>query len=439
MTFFDTHYNKTIAVVDLDGQSVDIHPLDQSLVDEYLGGAALNTALLETYKDDNPIIFGTGPLTGSFAPASCLLAATFPTPQGRISTIPLTLRTGPQLKFAGIDFLVLTNRAAQPLVLCVTEGKLTLHPAKTVEQPGLSDMLEQARRNLGPFESWIITAPAAASGTSVSISRGGSFDKRGLAAAMAGKNLQGIFINAHSGLPFGTRDLARSNALIVDLKSGLSKRERGFASILAHIAPDTVRSLVAGYDSRNIACFRCPVPCMSHVTLPEAMTGAKDRAGFFLADHVGFTALARHAGTAAFSLMVSCSEARVDPLAVADVLAVGGTPEQAKAYIEALSQGNGQYTAAGADDFFGPLEDRDFFGAGLPPLYVHNGESNSESLTAWKTRTARALILGVCPILTARFPALDRALPSFLAAGPDHMAALDGKLTDLAEMIRGRT
>lgn len=425
MTFFDTHYNKTIALVDLADQSVEMYPLEKPLVDKHLGGAALNAALLEAYKDDEPIVFGTGPLTGSYAPASCLLAATFRTPRGQISTIPLTLKTGPQLKFAGIDFLVLKNAAPQPLVLRAAGGKLTLHPAETVEQPGLSNMLEQARRKLGPFESWIITAPAAATGTSVSISRGGSFDKGGLAAAMAGKNLKGIFVNAHGGLPFGTEDLARSNALIGDLKKGLSKRERGFAAILAHIAPDTARSLVTRYDSRNMACFRCPVPCMSHAALPETT--------LFLTDHLGFAALARHAGEAAFSLMAACAEARVDPLAIADVLATGETPEQAKAHIEALSRGKEQGTTAGTDDLFGPLpeEERQFFGAGLPPLYAHK----SESVTAWKTRTARALIMGVCPILTARFPALDTALPTFLATGPDHVAVLDTKLTALAEAL----
>lgn len=423
MTFFETHYNKTIALVDLAGQSIDILPLEQSLVDEHLGGAALNAALLEAYKDDDPIVFGTGPLTGSYVPASCLLAATFRTPQGRISTIPLTLRTGPQLKFAGIDFLVLLNGAQEPLALRAASGKLTLHPAGAFEAPNLSDMLEKARRKLGPFESWIITAPTPTPGTTVSISRGGSFDKNGLATALAEKNVKALFMDAHDGLPFGKDDLNRSNALMASLKKGVSKRDTGFAAILAKMAPDSARTLVTGATPRNMACYRCPFPCMSHVALPETSV--------FLTDHLGFTALAKQAGAGAFSLMAACAEARVDPLAVANFLATGGTPEQAKAHIEALSQGTEQGKTAGTDDLFGPLpaEERHFFGAGLPPLYAHT----TESVTAWKTRTARALILGVCPILTARFPALDTALPSFLATGPDHVAALDKKITGLAE------
>lgn len=428
MTFFETHFNKTIALVDLGSQSIEIHPLEQSLVDEHLGGAALNAALLEAYKDDDPIVFGTGPLTGSYAPASCLLAATFRTPQGRISTIPLTLRTGPQLKFAGIDFLVLKNAAPEPLALRAARGKLTLHPAGICEAPNLSDMLEKARRKLGPFESWIIMAPTPTPGTTVSVSRGGSFDKNGLATALAEKNVKAFFMDAHDGLPFGTGDLARSEALIAVLKKGLSKRERGFAAILAKIAPDTMRSLVTRYDSRNMACYRCPVPCMSHVALPETSV--------FLTDHLGFTALAKQAGAGTFSLMAACTQARIDPLAIANFLATGGAPEQAKAHIEALSQGTEQGKTVGTDDLFGPLpaEERHFFGAGLPPLYAHT----TESITAWKTRTARALIMGVCPILTARFPALDAALPTFLATGPDHVAALDKKLTGLAEgLVKG--
>ena len=79
MNLLEPFYNMKIGVVDLTASSAKVIPLDQEQVSSYLGGAAMNSAILAGYETD-ALVFGTGPLTGSFAPASSLMIASFASP-----------------------------------------------------------------------------------------------------------------------------------------------------------------------------------------------------------------------------------------------------------------------------------------------------------------------------------------------------------------------
>ena len=105
--------NMKIAVVDLSDGSLQVLPLDPDLIEEKVGGAAVNRSLYSQYAEASPLVLGTGPLTGSLAPASCLLVATFQGPDdGRLCHTPLLFRAGPELKFSGFDFVCIRRRAS---------------------------------------------------------------------------------------------------------------------------------------------------------------------------------------------------------------------------------------------------------------------------------------------------------------------------------------
>ncbi|MHA2390481.1 MAG: aldehyde ferredoxin oxidoreductase N-terminal domain-containing protein, partial [Promethearchaeota archaeon] len=77
-------YNGKIAYINLSTSKIDIKDLDPKIVEEYLGGAGLSAKLTydflsesdyEVLKENplssiNPIIFATGPLTGTATPSS---------------------------------------------------------------------------------------------------------------------------------------------------------------------------------------------------------------------------------------------------------------------------------------------------------------------------------------------------------------------------------
>jgi aldehyde:ferredoxin oxidoreductase len=107
MNLYQPFYNGKIGVVDLTTQSTYTVDLPGDALREHIGGAAMNARLLSEYESDS-LVLGTGPLTGSFAPASALLVGTFRSPVfDHLCHVPFMLRSGPEMKFSGLDFLII--------------------------------------------------------------------------------------------------------------------------------------------------------------------------------------------------------------------------------------------------------------------------------------------------------------------------------------------
>ncbi len=137
-------YNGKIAYVDLTRQEVKIEPLKVSTARDYLGGAGLSAKLIydllgeddyKTLKQDpyspvNPLVFATGPVTGTDRPAS-----------GRYSVCaisPLTNIWGEStsggffcidLRNSGFDAIVFTGKAEKPIYLYLSKGKFEFRDA----------------------------------------------------------------------------------------------------------------------------------------------------------------------------------------------------------------------------------------------------------------------------------------------------------------------
>ena len=125
--------------VDLSHEQVEKRPVERALLQAYLGGRGINAKLLWelTYKGldplspENPLIFGTGTLGGTFAPCSGRLTITCKSPATH-----LYLKTNvgdhfaPELKFAGYDFIVILGRASHPVYLWIDDGKVEIRDAR---------------------------------------------------------------------------------------------------------------------------------------------------------------------------------------------------------------------------------------------------------------------------------------------------------------------
>jgi len=416
-----------MGVIDLSDLSVQVAPLEESLISEHIGGAAVNRILLDRYDGNDSIVLGTGPLTGSFAPASCLLVATFRSPlSGKISNVPLTIRTGSEMKFAGFDFLVMNNTASQPMILSVHEGTMVFHPAGPLLNLTIAEMSSIMRREIRDIRSWIIAGPAAdkrAVSASVSVSRGGSFDKTGLASVMASKNIKGVLFNGIDGLSYGDNDLTRSEAMMKGLSTSLHGKGPGFSRILQHLGADSsIMELLPIKKMRQRACYHCPFPCMCHVEVTnETLFDGKDSNGIrtlLLTDHLGFMTLADTFNADVFPIMAACNEWGLDPVAVSQIIPRGGSLDEVLSMIKGLFSGpelkvkevDGHTCGTASCSI--PRQEADRFGGGIPPLTVIGDFDSPEN---WKRRVALSMILGICPIFLLMFPAItDVDLLSFI-------------------------
>jgi len=428
MNIFEHFYNMTIGVVDLAESSFEMLPLEGTILSEKIGGVAVTQALYEHYRDDDPLVLGVGPLTGSYAPAACLLVITFRSPvTGAISHVPMMHRAGPDMKFAGFDVLVVKHRATQPQFLYVTGRTVDIRSADDVIGAEVPEVSRYVRWTMHSARSMLVTGPAAdrgLAGAAVVNGLWGSPDKTGLADAMASRNLKGVIFKGIDGLSFGEGHLERSENIIRNLGLHGHSKTSGFVSVLDKMdADEAVRGVMRNYAMRSMACYRCPFPCMGHVTFSyrDVAAGDHDKAemGVNLSDHVGFAALARRSRDHALALSEQCIRYGLDPVVVAGYLPEDGTAHQLR---QAFEDDTFPTDRSGLNAV-APTEDvRYRLGSGIAPIVSDNG---------WGMRVGLSMILGVCPLFLLMFPGLSaEELLSFISSETHALATLKTKINN---------
>jgi len=126
------------ALVDLSNNKVIIGEIDEELLKKYLGGRGLNARLLYDMTDkdtdplgpDNPLIFSTGPLTGSLVPTNGRYSVTAKSPlTGIFGDGNSAGFWAPELKYAGFDLIVITGIAEKPVYIWINDGKVEIRDA----------------------------------------------------------------------------------------------------------------------------------------------------------------------------------------------------------------------------------------------------------------------------------------------------------------------
>lgn len=404
MSPYKCYYNHNIGLVDLAEKTFRVLPLPRGGVREYLGGATLNTYLFRTYEDDDPLVLGTGPLTGSFAPASCLLVATFRSSgDSKPVHVPLTLRTGPEMKFCRLDFLVIYGRSSSPVLLNIRNGDGKFADGAAVRGKNLT---EAHRFLLQAGESSSSLLAGRAGGlqvprASAQVGLAGSFDKAGLALWMGQRNLEGILFQGTDGLFFGEdhADLSLELGKRIRLKEGKSE---GFRSLLKKFGwVGQGKDVFRGTKQKVMACYHCLFPCMTCLSFSNRrFVSGREKAKrefMWLTDPAGFTALREKRPMDILPLFKACREFGLDPCSVATVLGEGDPYSDALVRLENLLLENHREE---------PLVKGDVnhaFLSGMPSL-ISPGEPETE--TVRKKRLAFAMILGICPLFLLLVPSV---------------------------------
>jgi aldehyde:ferredoxin oxidoreductase len=434
MSLYQPFYNGKIGIVDLTLQSAYTADLPGDALREHIGGAAMNAWLLSKYESDS-IVFGTGPLTGSFAPASALLVGTFRSPiLDHLCHVPFMLRSGPEMKFSGVDYLVIRGAAKEPCTISVNRGQLSVFTLPDSQEKTVPELLQMIRRTAPGFRASIVTGPAAdhtSRYASASIDSHGSLDKVALAARMAEKNLKAVLFKGIQGLPFREDHPALAKAVEKMLQSSDSSSIKGFVSVVKRLEDGgDAAGALRGKLGRNRACYHCPCPCMTHADYARPGTDKK-KDGILMMDHAGWVALSGKSENA-LVLLDKCLELGLDPRAAGLGLREDGPMREALKTIESLA-------AAGAsideDDYPSApeIEARTYrlFGGGITPLLAGN---------AWTERVAAALILGICPVFIQIAGRLDRSdLLRFLSSDAEEIKALSDRIDrEISMLLEGK-
>jgi len=364
-------FHKAWALVRLDADTVEVGPWPAELeaLGPACGGAAAGALLLARHPGS--LVLACGPLSGAAAPGSGLLTATCADDAGAPVHVPLLLRHGPALKAAGVDFLVLSGRAAQPALLLAEHRGIRLEPARDLEGTDNFVLRSRLRSRLPDARpSLLLGGPAARRGlacAAAGLEAGQSLDRGVLARWLARNNVLAVVLAGGGGLP-GSASLDSPLFASVTPHAGPA----GFAEVLGWFGPG---SAVGSTPGRAAACHLCPRPCLAY--LPA---GPGDCA-ILCADHAGYAALAAALGNGAAAALRACSRFGFDARALAPALAA--QPDQdPDALCAAWVAGRASLPELAATP------------AGAPaPCAPQPGA---------RERLAAGLVLGICPILMQR-------------------------------------
>jgi aldehyde:ferredoxin oxidoreductase len=154
-------YAGKILRVDLTTGKVSTEPLSEKLAKEYIGGIGLGIKLLmdnskpgtDPFDPDNPIIYLTGPLTGTLGPTggnSYAVVSKSPA-TGGVANAEAHGFFGPDLKRAGYDAVIITGKAPKLSYLWIDDDIVEIRNAEHLQYKTVNETDHMIREELGDF------------------------------------------------------------------------------------------------------------------------------------------------------------------------------------------------------------------------------------------------------------------------------------------------
>ena len=288
-------YAGKVLEVDLSSGRVDCRELDKEVAEKYIGGKGLGIHTLfnrmpmgcDPLSPENILVFATGPLTGSAAPASGRMEVCTKSPATGLwldSNAGGSL--GPEFKYAGYDALIITGASDSPVIILIEDGKVSIVPAP--DYWGL-DTIETHKKIKDTYSNEHRVACIGPSGENLSPLAGilteyRSFGRGGAGAVMGSKKLKAVVVNGTGYLntaeykEFSRMVREATNELSNAPDTGSAKPEFGTNVILSlmdhtgiHPNMNFNRSTldvkpidefeVQRFFERHRACFSCTIRC----------------------------------------------------------------------------------------------------------------------------------------------------------------------------------
>ena len=398
-----------IAIVDLGKAEVLEEELDDSLVQEKIGGAGITTALYRRFEAEDPIVVGSGLLTGTLVPGSALGLVTAKSPlTGKISHAPLTLYLGMELKFSGFDYIVIKGTSAKPVYLWLHDGIPDLQAADELWGKDTWATTEAIRMALGDDLIQVLgIGPVGESGSPLAqiiINYWGERRPLGPRRTVRVEKCKGIAVRGMGLLEISDPEgfIARCHSLLSEVKKGPWAGKKGLPDMAAALGEGTVADWLSPMIHRHKSCFNTPFASNTFVFLDEdprrllEPDGAEP--GFLINDLYGLLGFQKIGLPAveACRILKKCAQLGIDPAAVSELnLKLGNKDGQS--ILKSLPGLQGTLEGVGRTPF-SPW-------APLKPILADFGVPADEAW--WVRRQALSYIFGIHPIFALMAPELS--------------------------------
>lgn len=296
--------------VDLTERRIEARDLDYEWARDFVGGRGLGARYLYELSDPtvdpfdprNHLIFATGPLTGTNASCGArYMVVTKGALTGCITTSNSGGHFGPELKFAGFDFVVVSGRAKSPVYLFVSDGRAWIHDASEIWGQGVWRTEDLIREELGlPGAKVASIGPAGENLVRFACiinDKHRAAGRSGVGAVMGSKNLKAIAVRGTGAVP-----LARPEDFVrASWEKKASLRESSMRQMFTQMGTSMTISPVNGvgalptrnfqetvfegtekisgevfnekYLVANKACFACTIACGRVTKISEEAGG----------------------------------------------------------------------------------------------------------------------------------------------------------------------
>ncbi len=234
---YGAYMNKYLSI-DLSAGETTTGELDPGIAEEYVGGKGMGLRLLtdlapevDAFSPDNPLIFITGPFTGTLVQTSARssLVTKSPLTNGFLDS-HVGGHFGPMLKRTGYDYIIIRGKASKPVYLHISPEGCVISDAKELWGKGIFDT-ETSLKEKYPGSRVASIGPAGESGVlfaCIGCDMYRHFGRGGAGAVMGSKNLKAIVLNGNKKISYfdaeGFRELA--GKLTLDVKNHPNAKKR---------------------------------------------------------------------------------------------------------------------------------------------------------------------------------------------------------------------
>jgi aldehyde:ferredoxin oxidoreductase len=178
----------------------------------FIGGRGLGTKLLFDHMDPqtdalapgNPLIFATGPLTGTFAPTGGRYMVVTKSPlTGAVACSNSGGYWGPALRYAGYDALMVEGAATHPVYLWIHDDHVEIRDARPVWGAIVHETEDRLRDETHPDARVASIGPAGENRSRVACvmnDKGRAAGRSGVGAVMGAKQLKAVVVHGTRGL-----------------------------------------------------------------------------------------------------------------------------------------------------------------------------------------------------------------------------------------------
>lgn len=309
-----------ILIIDLTSGDVTTESTE-SYVENYLGGRGLGVRLIydhykpgtDAFDPSNPLIFNTGPLSGTALAGSGRVDVTALSPMSQLrAKSNFGAYWGPELKFAGYDSVMIRGKASSPCYIWIKDDKVEIRDAQHIwgkdtfeTQKAIQEELEDPEIKsvcIGPAGEQLVRFACILTET------GDAAGRTGMGAVMGSKNLKAVAVRGSRGI----RVARPKEFLDLSIKINNEIREhpaykelsvfgvaRGVhmmyqlsffpVGYFEDVCWDDILEGYSGADYveknqvKNMGCFCCPNRCMNFFSKPglgKGLTSCEPFSGF---------------------------------------------------------------------------------------------------------------------------------------------------------------